>query len=400
MTDRIPGEAGRMNPYERNIPIVYVTGFLRGLVFFLPIFALYVQQELFTVLNVTLIIATNAIVNTVFEVPSGAFADLFGRKNTLLLAGALLIVSIGCLTVGDTLTFFLLYAVLNGIAESLFSGTDTAILHDSLKANGQEGRFKKVLGVSGSLWPLGATLSSLIGGFLAAQSLLLPVAVTIIPFSLAFLLTFLITEPPYERETHGNIWRQMRDGFRTVITKRQVLLLSIAGFLAHAFGEVAHQLKPLFFAAKAIPIEAYGIIFAVAFGLSSLGYLASHAVSERVGNKTTLVWCAIITAVTLIGAVYAPGLWAAAILVSGSFFWGLRWPVVDHLLNAAAPSKHRVTVISFGNLANKIGLALFAPLFGYLADAYTINTVFALLAFPSFWVAVVFLMLKPDAEAA
>jgi len=389
-----------MNPYERNIHIIHITAFLRGLVFFLPIFALYVQQELFTVLNVALIISTNAIVNMVFEVPSGAFADLFGRKNTILLASAFGIAAVGCLAVGGSLTFFLLYAVLQGIGMSLFSGTDTALLHESLTVTNQEHRFKKVVGINGSLWPLGAAISSFIGGFLAASSLSLPVIVTLVPFSLAFFLTFWLVDPPYERETHGSIWWQMRDGFKTVIDNRQVLIISFAGFLAYAFGEVAHQLKPLFFAFKGIPIEVYGIIFAVTFGLSSLGYILSHTVSERFGNKNTLVWCAAITAATLIGAVYAPGLWAAGLLVSGSLFWGLRWPVVSHIINEHVASKHRVTAISFGNLANKIGMAAFAPIVGYVADVYTINTAYLLVAIPSFLVAIIFLMLKPDAETA
>jgi MFS family permease len=375
-----------MRNLERNIRIIYISGFLRGLVFFIPIFALYVQHELFTLLNVALILSITAISTTIFEVPSGAFADLFGRKNTMILAGVLVVISFIFLSIGTSLIFFILYAVINGLAQSLFSGTDTAIIYDSLKEMKQEHRFKRIAGISGSLWPAGAAAGSLIGGFLAAHSLHLAVVATIIPFTLALILTFFLIEPKYDKETHKNILKQIRSGFTAIISNRQILLLSLAGFFIYSFAEVAHELKPVFFAFKEIPIAAYGVIFAVTFGLSSLGYLLSPRVSDRLGDKRTLLLCVSVPPITLLISTFLPGIWAAVSILIGSLFWGIQWPVVTHLMNREATSKQRVTIISFGNLANKLGLAIFIPIFGYLADLSTINIAFRIAAICSFGV--------------
>jgi MFS family permease len=375
-----------MRNLERNIRIIYITGFLRGLMFFLPIFALYMQQELFTLLNVALILSITAISTTIFEVPSGAFADLFGRKNTMILAGALVVISFIFLSIGTSLIFFILYAVINGLAQSLFSGTDTAIIYDSLKEMNQEHRFKRIAGITGSLWPAGAATGSFIGGFLATISLHLPVVATLIPFTLAFVLTFFLIEPKYDKETHKNILRQMRSSFSTIISNRQILLLSIAGFFIYSFAEVAHELKPVFFAFKEIPIALYGVMFAATFGLSALGYLLSPRISNRLGDKKTLLLCVSIPPITLLIATFAHGVWAAIIILLGSLFWGIQWPIITHFMHAEATSKQRVTIISFGNLANKLGLALFIPIFGYVADLSTINTAFRIAAICSFGV--------------
>jgi len=382
------------DPLERNIWIIYVSGFLRGLVFFLPIFALYIQQELFTVLNVTLILSVGSFTALIFEIPSGAFADLFGRKRTLVIASILLIVALAFLSVGGRMMFFILYAIINGIAESLFSGTDTALLYDTLKNLGRKNTFKKVIAIVNMMWPAGATIGAIIGGVLAATSLQLPVALTLVPFTLAFLLTIFLVEPSYEKETHKNMFLQMQNAFKTIISNKQILLLSLTGFLLYSFGEVAHNLNPIFFQAKSIPVAIYGIIFAASFGLSSLGSISSHYLSDRFGDKKTLLVSAIIPPFLLFFATIVTGIWSAILIVIGSFFWGIDWPIISHLLNQETMSKQRATVISFGNLMKRLGFAIFAPFFGYIAGMYTIGTVFKLAAVLSLSVVGVLLMMK------
>lgn len=65
--------------------------------------------------------------------------------------------------------------------------------------------------------------------------------------------------------------------------------------------------------------------------------------------------------------------WLVGFFVAlSSIFWGLRWPVIQHLMNLEVSSKDRATVLSIGNFANHLGLAVFALVFGHLADLFTI----------------------------
>jgi MFS family permease len=391
---------------KSNIWIIYVINFLKGLMFFLPIYALYLQQELFTVFNVSLIIAIQAIFIALFEVPSGAIADLFGRKNTLIAAGIIAFMAVFFLSIGTTLIFFILYAILIALAESLNSGTDVAILFDSVKGANKQAKkeaialseasveskailsvfenkkahFKRVIGINNSMWPIGASISSLIGGILAVQSLRLPIFVTLIPFGLALILTLFLTEPKYQREKHKNIFLHMFKSAKIVIKKKQLFILTLAGLLFFAFGEVTHQLNPIFFEFKAIPLEYFGLIFAIMFGLSSIGSFLSYTVSSKLGNKSTIIISAMFTPILTFAATLAFGLWAGLLLAIPSLFWGIRSPVITHLLNLEVTSKNRATVISIGNLGKRLGLAICIPIFGRLSDVYNINFVFKLAA--------------------
>ncbi len=392
----------------RNIRLTYLFSFLGGLMFFIPIYALYLQQELFTVFNVTLIIALQSIATLIFEVPSGAVADLFGRKNTLIFSRFLAVIALIFLAVGNNLIFFVIYAILNALAMSLVSGTDTALIFDSIKgidkttkktamalseaALGKkeaplmmEGlqkkpHFKKVMAIKNSMWPIGASISSLVGGFLAITSLRLPIFATIIPFSLAFFLAFFLKEPKYKKETHKNIFSHMFSSTKIVLKKKQVLLLTLLGFLFYSFIETPHQLNAIFFEFKAIPLNYYGFIFAGMFLLSFFGALSSYWVSNKIGNKNTIIISALMPPFLLFGSTLVFGVWAGIFIIISALFWGIRWPVMMHLLNLEIESKHRATIISIGNLLKKFGLAIFAPIFGYFVDLWNINTAFKISA--------------------
>ncbi|MBT5023175.1 MFS transporter [Candidatus Woesearchaeota archaeon] len=409
-----------------KIKLIYLFSFLRGLEFFIPIRALYYQQELFTVFNVTLILAIRAISTTIFEVPSGAIADLFGRKKTLIVASIAGIIALIFLSIGQSLIFFVLYAVLIAIADSLVSGTDTAILFDTVKLFGNKTKpvtkkiavaqseadlgkkeapvipetikkfpkFKKVIAINNSMWPIGASISSIIGGFLAINSLRTPIIATILPFILVLIVALFIYDPPYKKEKHKNIFKHMFSSLKSVINNRQIIILSSAGLLFFAFAEVAHQLDPVFYEFKSISVGLFGIIFAATFGLSFVGSYMSNWVSDKIGNKNTILITAIIPPFLLFGATLAFGIWSAVLIILSSIFWGLRWPITSHLMNIEVSSKQRATVISIGNLSRKLGFAIFAPIFGLFVDNYNINDAFKLLAVLSFFVSFLILFLK------
>jgi len=385
--------------------------------FFIPIYALYLQQELFTIFNVSIVISIGAISLAIFEVPSGAIADLFGRKKTLILSSVLTILALTFLAIGGDILFFIIYAIINALARSLVSGTDIAMLFDTLKAKDSKTAraisefspmrllkwipesirnpsFKKAIGINYSMWPLGASIGSIIGGLLATYSLKLPVMVTIVPFMFAMLVTLFLVEPPYKKEKHKDIFLHMFNSTKLILRNKQVLILLAAGFLFHSFGEVSHQLKPIFFAFKGIPVEYFGFLFAAAYVFSFMGALLSQRISDKLGNKNAIIATVVTSVAIALVATWVFGLTAGILLVFVSVFWGIRWPIIIHLLNLEVKSKNRATVLSIGNFFNSLGLAVAAPFFGYIVDLSDINLVYRLTISLTFLVVFLLVFLK------
>jgi len=358
----------------RNIPIMYATTIIGGMLFFIPVLVLYFEKELFTTTNVAIIFAVEALAGVLFEIPTGTIADLFGRRKTMIAAHLITLAGLVFLAIGGNMLMFILYAILNAFARSLTSGTDSAIIYDSLKEEGKEKQYKKIIGIYQALWPLGASIGSIAGGYMAKISLQLTVEATFIPIIAALVLTFFLKEPEYEKAQHKNILRHMFNTSKIIIHNRQLITLMLAFFVMMALGETTHLLSPLFFEFKEIPIEYFGWITALTFGFSSIGFYFSHDISERVGNKKTLILVSALSPLFILTATFLSGIPLVVFWTTASIYFGIKNPIIDHLLNLEVTSGNRATLISINNFMGQLGVAIIAPFFGYIADLYTIQT--------------------------
>jgi len=373
---------------------MYITSIVGGMLFFLPIIALYLEKSLFNITNVAIIFGIEAIALAIFEIPTGAIADLFGRKRTIVLAYLITIFAMVFLYIGGSMLMFILFAILNSLARSLHSGSDSALIYDTLNEEGKERYYKKVIGTYYAVWPIGASVGSIIGGYIAKFSLSLPALLSILPLSLALILIFFLREPKYEKEEHRNIIKHMANSLKIIVDNKQLILLMVGGFILLAFGENMHRLGSLFFEFKAIPIVYFGYIAAFIFGFSSLGHYISHYISEKIGNKLTLILSVIASPLLLVIATLTLKFTSIMFFIIPSIFFGLRNPVINQLLNLEVSSSKRATIISTSNFMGQLGMAIFAPFIGYWAELYTINTAFMISAILMFIVPVLFLFLK------
>ncbi len=385
---------GKAEIRSRNIPIMYISTIIGGLLFFLPVLALYFEKSLFTATNVAIIYAVEAFSIVLFEVPTGAIADLFGRRKTIILDHVITLFSLIFLCIGGNMIMFILYAILSAFARSLSSGTDSAMIYDSLKDEGKEKHYKKVIGIYGALWPLGASIGSIVGGYLAKSSLQLTVLASFIPVMIALVFTFFLQEPNYEKEEHRDIVKHIINTSKIIAHNKQLIIIIIAMFIMMSLGETIHLMSPIFFKFKNIPIMYFGYIVALTFGFSSLGFYFSYDVSEKIGNKRTLILVSILSPVcnfiyTLIMGIPFVFFWTIP-----SIFFGLKNPILNHLLNLEVSSKKRATVLSINSFMGQLGVAIVAPIFGYYADLYTIQSAIQLSTVLVLAVPLIFLLLK------
>ena len=150
--------------------------------------------------------AVFAIVILSGEVPSGLLSDLWGRKKTLLLGSTLKAVSFSLLPLWSSYEGFLFYHLTMGIALSMISGGDVALLYDSYLADGGEkSRGTALLGNVKLAAQMGTTPSALLGGAVVTLSYGHLLWANAILSWIPVLLVLGITEPPasYGRPRSG-----------------------------------------------------------------------------------------------------------------------------------------------------------------------------------------------------
>ncbi|MFA6533481.1 MAG: MFS transporter [Patescibacteria group bacterium] len=377
-----------------NIPIMYATTIIGGMLFFLPVLALYFEKSLFSITNVAIIFSVEAIAIVIFEIPTGAIADLFGRRKTMIFSNLIVLCALVFLSIGGSMTMFVLYAILNAFARSLTSGTDSALIYDSLKEENKEHLYKKIIGTYMALWPLGASLGSIIGGYLAKISLQLTVLASFIPILIIFVLSFFLKEPKYEKENHQNILRHMFGAVKTILSNKQLIIIICTFLFMIALSEPLHLLDPLFFKYKNIPIEYFGWISALTFAFSSLGFYLSHYLSEKIGNRNILILVSILCPLFILTATLNSGILLVVFWATSAIYFGIKNPVVSHLLNSQVNSSKRATVISINNFMGQLGTAAVLPLLGYFAELYNIQTAIQLSILASLIIPIMLLFIK------
>ncbi len=180
--------------------------------FYYPVFTILFLDFGLTIEQFALLNTVWAITIFCAEVPSGALADILGRKY-LLVATALLMVAEMCLLAfvplgNSSLIFwaFLTNRILSGLAEAMASGADEAIAYDALAAAGNPDDWPKVLSLQMRLRSIGTIVTMTVGALiydpsvvnrilvLLGSSLTVTQQITMrFPIYLTLLLAFLAT---------------------------------------------------------------------------------------------------------------------------------------------------------------------------------------------------------------
>lgn len=116
--------------------------------------------------NLGLAIAIFSISVVILELPSGIFADLFGRKSSFLLAQIGGLISSVLLLLSNTFCFTAIGLIFYGFSSAFSSGSlDALAVEDSIKCNG-ESALSKAISTFQIYTCAGVALGALFGGFL------------------------------------------------------------------------------------------------------------------------------------------------------------------------------------------------------------------------------------------
>lgn len=369
---------------ESNVWKLYLYGFLMELPLSAPIWVLYLRDARgLSLTQITLLEVPLFLLITFAEVPTGAVADRFGRKVSLLVGSATLAVAVAVYGIASSFPVLLLSNLAWGLAFSFRSGADTALLYDSLKRAGRKGDFARI---NGRFWALRSTamlLGLVLGAPLAAAtSYPFAIAVGALVHACAFPVALSMREPrearttahePYLRTLASGVseaWRQpplrwliLFSGILTPCAVAPLLLFQQPWLAAHGVGTAELGLWQA-------PVQTAQILSALGVGL----------VLSRLRERAA--YAALPTTVFLCGAVLAgvDCAGSAAAFFGIALVRGLHDPLVESAINRRIESGRRATVLSVHSVAKNAAMACAWPLGGAVADAHGLQAAFGVFA--------------------
>lgn len=384
---------------KRNVGLDYVHTFLSNMNMQSSIWVLYLAYCGMHLAQIGLLEGIYHATSIVCEIPSGAAADLLGRKRCMILSNICIAVSCVIMLFSKSFGCFAVSFVVQALGNNLNSGSEEALVYDSMKCLGQEEHYMGVYGRLNVLIEVAQGLVTVAGGALAEFSYFWYYAACVVIAVLALLPVLWMAEPTQCGEAADTAGEGVEDAAegtpaqRTIretvkhhfavsacILQKDARIGKIIGFYSVVFA--AHTLlffySQQYFADLGYNKVQISVIMLLVGGASCLGALVSEKMYRWFGKKCLIPETVIIAGAILCYGAGKAGVAIAALMCAG-FANAALYPIQSDSLNALIPSEQRATLISVDSMCFSIVMIVLFPLAGALADRWGLKTVLLLL---------------------
>jgi MFS family permease len=382
--------------FRGNIWRLFAVQALMGFILWVPIWVVFLQRKGLSLTQVGLLEGVAWTITAFLEVPTGAIADRWGRKASIAVGASLYALAM-FLVLAEALSpaFLLGYALWNS-STAFVSGADSALLYDSLRADGRDAEAAKQSGRYAAINQASQGIASLVGAAIATIDITLCFTICGVLGLAAAGLVLTIHEPPRttEDDEYLGYWRNLKTAVRVAARRPVVraLVLLNATILTVPLVVYYVLLQP-YALGVGLPLAALGVIV-IGVQLSTViaSWLAHRTADHFELGSVVGVALAILIAATAILAV-VPSIPSLALMLAVALVPALLTPLLSARLNHLIPSAQRATILSLGALLFELGLAIAMPLLLAFADRFGApaaiglsGAVFALTAVPLMFV--------------
>ncbi len=399
----------KTSPFKiRNIRLFIAFRIFFNCRFYYPVFTILFLDYGLTLEQFALLNAAWAATIVLLEVPSGALADIVGRKNLLVFTGVLMVIEMTLLCFAPRgnpnllFVIFLVNRILSGAAEACASGADEAVAYDSLKDEGdikdwprvleKQMRFQSIAFIIAM--SLGAAvydpeLMQRLAGWMGFSfelnqniTLRIPPFLTLVMAILTLLTALRIQESgprndPAQSDRATSIaaaFKLTLSAGRWILRSPFALVIILVGLLFDNCIRMVITLNSQYYRLIELPEAIFGLIGS---GLSFLGFIVPRLARNLVQKQTPVFNLGIMAGITLIG------------LIGMTFFWPIigLLPVIllvgviylqnffqSHYLNRITSSHQRATVLSFKGLSFNLAYGIIGILYSLLLARLRLQT--------------------------
>ncbi|MCD4705752.1 MFS transporter [bacterium] len=352
----------------------------------MSVIVLFWQENGLSLTEIMILQSIFAILTVIFEIPTGYFADVYGRKKTLVIAGIMGLIAISAYSIGHNFFHFLIAEIFFALSISFASGTMSAFIYDTLQNLGQEETYKKIWGNALFYGMISLALSSIIGGFIAKIDLRYTLYASIPFFALLIPLTISMQEPKRHKFIFkkGYVKELLRAIKVALMQNKRLKWIIIYSGVIYAFNQSALWLYQPYFKFSGLDIVYFGFVFASFQVVSAFSSKYAHKIEEKLGQKYSLAMLIFLVAGSYFLMSNFVFLFSFSFCFIQQFVRGFKSVVVTDYINQLTTSNMRATVLSAESFVGRLLYAIIIPFIGLIADVYTIGQALTVLAITTF----------------
>lgn len=309
------------------------------------------------------------VASMIFEVPSGALADVFGRKKIMVASSVMAIISSLIMVLSDSFFTIALAMITSAFSYNLASGTREALAYDSLKDAGIENEYDKFASNDMVIYEVTSSVATLLAGV----ALMLGYKKAYIVDVLVGLLSAIVASSLMEIKTEIHKETSIRKRFKEVVASsiefirenRRARLIIVFNALIGAV-----DILILFFLQAKLPEMGLGTILLgpALFGMGLGAAVGAKAIEffPDVRYRNICIF-SVVGVVIAFSSMFTHNVIA---MIIGGFIGAFADDFLevrtDVVLNNMIPSNQRATLMSINSFTFSVVMIILSPIFGWL----------------------------------
>ncbi len=369
-----------------NIYKLYIIRFSRWFLLAMPIVVPFYHSNGLQTQDIMTLQALFSLSIVILEVPTGYFGDVLGRKKSLIVGTFFTFMGYVGYCFAHEFLHFLGSALLLGVGVSFISGSDSALLYDTLLQLKKEKNYLQYEGRINAIGSFSEAIAGILGGVIASTySLRHPFfAQTILSFFGIFAAFTLVEPTRSQKFKHQKTWDNIRQTLRFAFLENSTLrwFLLYAGILSASTLTMAWFAQPYFQFAE-IPLVYFGILWTALNLTVGIVAWSAHHIQQKYSQTALFIIILILTIVGYFGIAFI-GQSSLLNIVGIAFIFilyinrGIAQPFFYTFINEQTGSEMRATILSLSSFLMRLTFASIAPFLGWIADVYSLPQAFFL----------------------
>ncbi|WP_409300608.1 MFS transporter [Peribacillus sp. SCS-155] len=360
---------------DKNIWKLYAVRFFYNLIPAYVIERLFWEQRGMTIQMVVYVEIVFAITVVLLEVPTGIIADKWGRKKMIVLGALLECLMFLILVFATEFWHFTVAILLSGIAASSTSGSENALLYDSLLKIGKEQQFERYLGRLNVFDFIAAVIAALCGSFFAGlYGFELNYWISFVSMMVCIFFSFTLIEPNVITKSDESMEikvyiRASVDFFRK---NPGVSIVVSAGMITGAAVSFMDEFWQLYLNRLEIPVVYFGVYSALIMILRLPGNILAYVIKSRFRCRAVLSYVIAVFAAGFLYVSMTKGYTGLVAICLICLFSGIIEPIITGYLHHRINTSMRATIDSFLSLGLNLTVITTGLGFGYFSSIYDV----------------------------
>ncbi len=361
--------------FTTNIYSLYLIKLSKWLMLIMPIVALFYTDNGLDTFDIYILQAVYSLSVALLEIPSGYMADVIGRKKSLVIGSFLGTLGYCVYALTSGFYGFLTAEIILGLGGSFISGSDSAMLYESLAAMDKKELYFRLEGRITSLGHFAETIAALGGGFIAASLSYQAVyiAQTLVA-GLAIPAAFFLLEPTRDKMIHTPGFKHILAVCKESLLSRKklratLLLSSLIGTCTLCMAWTSQ----VYFVSMGLTENSITPLWVLLNLTVALVAAFSAKIVAKIGQSVSIWIIVVVIPGTYILLGFLPLLTALVALFIFYAIRGYATPLLKDLVNQYADSETRATVLSIRSLIIRVSFAIIGPFIGSLSAAYSLS---------------------------